>query len=1108
MGFGNYDEFARVLWLHRTKIQQLQFEWIYKLMAKLTLKHDLIFTDLYKIEGLAKLDKKFCQWLANIEPQLYQELMLARAQIPKKLDESKLIISLGPWLEIFITDLFNVSNELHELAVKQQELAPISTCKRLFVQRKVAKNFTHEELEGLPSAIEKLQNFGVDIEDELSFARHVMQWLVNSDSEKLAAARIYTGWALFTEAGKEKHRDSVLFNLPQKIDVDNLLKLEKQEDGKLYAKHTHLRAGFHIQKDQFQPKHALDNSHYCIYCHNQSKDSCAHGLPNKAEGCPLEEHISEMNYLKSQAHPLAALAVAMINNPLLAATGHRICNDCMKSCIYQKQEPVNIPMIESSVLQDILELPWGFEIYSLLTRWNPLNLTGYLPSPLKDHKILVVGQGPAGFTLAYYLLQQGYSVVGIDGLKIEPLPAELSGVDMNGLRHAFVPINKLDQLYNSNDPYEADGFGGVAEYGITVRWNKNYLKIIRLLLERRSNFRLYGGIRFGSNITYENAKELGFDHIALAVGAGSPNLPQIPNIMAKGVRTASDFLMSLQLSNVTKIDSVANLQLRLPAVIIGGGLTAVDTATEILAYYPLQVEKFYKLANKAGEEFWQSLTEEERQIAEEFINHACQLQTCKTDAEKLALLKKWGGVTVAYRGQLTKAPSYRLNHEELNKAFAEGIMMLAEVEPLEILIDEFGSCRALRYKGGELAARAILIAAGTNPNTVLAREFPEILSIDAKTSYFKFHSNFLVNNQLHPAISCFGDAHPKFSGNVVKAMASAKNGYQELSELLQKNKAVMPVQAAEFFASLNKKLLSFVHAVNRLSSDIVEVIIHSPLAAANFAPGQFYRLQNFRQSSAGLMEGIALTGSWVDKDKGLVSLIILEMGGSSNLCAKLQEGEPVCLMGPTGTPTLIPHDKTVILVGGGLGNAVLFSIGKALRANGCQVIYFAGYKKAQDCYKKEAIEAAADIVIWCCERDLLIKNRPQDLVFKGNVVQAMLAYTKGEMGEVNIPLSKAEHLVVIGSDRMMYAVQKARYAELAQYLHPKHSMIASINSPMQCMMKEICGQCLQRHVDPNTGQESYVYSCFNQDQVSDYVDYKCLHLRLSQNSLLEKISNL
>ena len=65
------------------------------------------------------------------------------------------------------------------------------------------------------------------------------------------------------------------------------------------------------------------------------------------------------------------------------------------------------------------------------------------------------------------------------------------------------------------------------------------------------------------------------------------------------------------------------------------------------------------------------------------------------------------------------------------------------------------------------------------------------------------------------------------------------------------------------------------------------------------------------------MEGLALTGAWVDKEQGLLSTIVLEMGGSSDLCALLQPGEPVILMGPTGTPTETPGGETVLLVGGG-----------------------------------------------------------------------------------------------------------------------------------------------------------------------------------------------
>ncbi len=53
------------------------------------------------------------------------------------------------------------------------------------------------------------------------------------------------------------------------------------------------------------------------------------------------------------------------------------------------------------------------------------------------------------------------------------------------------------------------GFGGVAEYGITVRWDKNFLKLIRLLLERRQEFKMFGGVRFGGALTIDSAFAVG-----------------------------------------------------------------------------------------------------------------------------------------------------------------------------------------------------------------------------------------------------------------------------------------------------------------------------------------------------------------------------------------------------------------------------------------------------------------------------------------------------------------------------------------------------------------------------------------------------------------------
>jgi len=105
-----------------------------------------------------------------------------------------------------------------------------------------------------------------------------------------------------------------------------------------------------------------------------------------------------------------------------------------------------------------------------------------------------------------------------------------------------------------------------------------------------------------------------------------------------------------------------------------------------------------------------------------------------------------------------------------------------------------------------------------------------------------------------------------------------------------------------------------------------------------------------------------------------------------------------------------------------------------------------------------------------------------------------------------VPLADATHMIVIGSDRMMAAVGATRHGVLAPHLKPGHTAVGSINSPMQCMMKEVCAQCLQPHLDPATGERAVVFSCFNQDQALDRVDFPALNERLRQNGAQEKLT--
>jgi NADPH-dependent glutamate synthase beta subunit-like oxidoreductase/NAD(P)H-flavin reductase len=1110
----------------------------------------LRFADLHERDGLLRVDSSFLGFLNEIAPRLRERLVAARAEPLAGKEESELLIALSPHLEDFLARLFGIEAEAQALAARHHELAPLYSVKRLFVQRRALHKLSLEALKGFDPA-------SFAFASELQFARDVTEWQKDeaANAARLEAAVRYAAWAATTPEGRAKHRAGVLFKTPLKLDFMRLVPV-RTDHAQGFARHSleHLRQreGFALTDHGTDLAGALDQSNYCIWCHEQGKDSCAKGLKEKTPatnfkktqfgvplaGCPLEEKISEFNLLKARGEPLAALAVICVDNPMVAATGHRICNDCMKSCIYQKQAPVDIPQAETRTLKDVLALPWGFEIYSLLTRWNPLNLRRPLPLPESGRKVLVVGLGPAGFTLAHHLMNDGHAVVGIDGLKLEPLNSTISGVDSLGKRTSFNAIKNISDLHEPLESRAMAGFGGVAEYGITVRWEKNFLKIVRLLLERRRRFAMFGGVRFGGTLDLEDAMAMGFDHVALCVGAGKPTVLDIPNGLARGVRAASDFLMALQLTGAAKEDSIANMQLRLPVVVIGGGLTAIDTATEALAYYVVQVRKFLEryeaLAKKLGEDAVRlNWDDQEREIAEEFLAHARTLRSTPP-AKHVELLRHWGGVTIAYRRRLVDSPSYTLNHEEVEKALEEGIWFAEELAPAGVEVDNFGAVRGIRLQGKNaehwLPAHTVFVAAGTQPNTVLAREDAKHFSLEGK--YFAAcdqagnpvkpqhatskptAANVLLSKQPDGRfVSYFGDVHPSYFGNVVKAMGSAKQGYPVVSAVLNSTPAVSAVTRENFFNLLADRLLARVHKVERLTPTIVEVVVRAPLAAKKFRPGQFYRLQNFEALAPVVsgtrmqMEGLAMTGAWVDRERGLVSIIALEMGGSSDLCAMLKPGEPVILMGPTGAPTEIAGGETVVLCGGGLGNAVLFSIGAAFRAAGSKVLYFAGYKKVADRYKVPDIENAADTVIWCCDEEPGFKpRRPQDRSFIGNIVQAMDAYAEGRLGAPTIRLDDADRLIAIGSDRMMAGVAKARYDVLKPHLKPRHLAIGSINSPMQCMLKEICAQCLQPHRDPVTGETSYVFSCFNQDQPLDSVDFKGLHERLKQNSLAEKLS--
>src|SRR5690606_23013178 len=124
---------------------------------------------------------------------------------------------------------------------------------------------------------------------ELVFARHVAQWMEDEANHAagLEDALHYAAWALRTPAGQLRNQNGVLFKSPAKLDPYHLLSLvTENRDGYIVHKLDHLRhrEGFSLLTDAGTDLvGALDEANYCIWCHEQGKDSCSKGLLQKSK---------------------------------------------------------------------------------------------------------------------------------------------------------------------------------------------------------------------------------------------------------------------------------------------------------------------------------------------------------------------------------------------------------------------------------------------------------------------------------------------------------------------------------------------------------------------------------------------------------------------------------------------------------------------------------------------------------------------------------------------------------------------------------------------------------------------------------------------------------
>jgi NADPH-dependent glutamate synthase beta subunit-like oxidoreductase len=662
------------------------------------------------IFSMHHLDDLFLDFLPI---ELKEELLERRAH--KRVEESDFLLRLAPFMDLFFNHQVTTPDHLEELL----------SFKKNYLQRHILHHTSAKDLEGVNSE----------------------EFLKIKDILNHPLLEKYCIWAIHTKEGREINAKNPLFSLPQKIDPEH--PLQTPETLAPFK-------GFELRDHGMTPLQAHLEAHYCLICHKREKDTCR-------KGCPLDQKISQMILAYREGHVLGALAIAMVDNPMILATGHRICYDCSMGCIFKTQTPVDIPGIESQILKSVSP-----ESVQALFSWNPLK-NSPLPAPQNGYRVLVVGAGPSGFTLSLLLLQRGYEVVMIDALK---------------------------------------DFGGVMKYGITPRWDKKLLNQIQSVLESFPHFSFYPGVRFGEMLSLEDSLDKGFDHIAMCIGAAKPKLIGIETLEMKGVHMSNDFLMGLQYG----------FPLEFPVVVIGAGLSGVDTAVEAVMY------------------------------------------------------GKNRNVSLLYRGKIKDSPAVRQNVKEIQEAVDVGIKILEKREILRIEGGERVEKIIVRHNGNieEIEAKTVLIAAGTQSS-------PQVI---------------------HERMSYFGDANPKFRGSVVKAMASAKEGIDELDHLIQSRERLHKKPVDSLFVSK----IESIQMINR----VLELKIKSPLVAQKAKLGQYIKLDI---ESANL-KPIALRIGRVLPQEGCFYVYVKNFGQTSKALFSLTKDQKIFVTGPLGISLDLPQNQS------------------------------------------------------------------------------------------------------------------------------------------------------------------------------------------------------
>lgn len=261
----------------------------------------------------------------------------------------------------------------------------------------------------------------------------------------------------------------------------------------------------------------------CIQC---KKPTCVEMCPVKINIPKFINDIAEGNFEK------ASLTLSEYTS--LPAVCGRVCpqeEQCEMTCVLGKKgDPVAIGKLERFTAD------YGLE--------NEIELSKI--EDKKEHKVAVVGSGPAGITCAGELAKKGYKVTIYEALH------KPGGVLEYGIPEFRLPKDKIVKREIEN----------LKSLGVTIKTN----------------------VVVGRTVTLDQLRDRGYKAIFLGSGAGTPLFMDIPGENLNGVYSANEYLTRNNLMKAYLKESDTPIRIGRNVVVVGGGNVAMDSARTARRY--------------------------------------------------------------------------------------------------------------------------------------------------------------------------------------------------------------------------------------------------------------------------------------------------------------------------------------------------------------------------------------------------------------------------------------------------------------------------------------------------------------------------------------------